>query len=45
MSNLSNTVYYNQTTQQIEVGINPTYAASGGGKTFDGFILDFVDTI
>lgn len=36
---------YDQTTQQIEVGIDPSYAASGGGKTFDGFILDFVDTI
>lgn len=36
---------YNQTNQQIEVGINPTYAVSGGGKTFDGFILDFIGSI
>lgn len=37
---------YDQLTQNIEIGINPTYAASGGGgKSFDGFLLDFVNSI
>lgn len=36
---------YNQTTQDMEIGINPTYASSGGGKTFDGFINDFIGSI
>jgi hypothetical protein len=36
---------YNTTTQDIEVGLNPTYVTSGGGKSFDGFILDFINSI
>lgn len=38
-------VKYNATTKDIELGINPSYASSGGGKTFDGFISDFIDSI
>jgi hypothetical protein len=36
---------YNQTSQEMEVGINQSYATSGGGKTFDGFILDYINSI
>jgi hypothetical protein len=36
---------YNQTTQDMEIGINPSYASGGGGKTFDGFINDFINSI
>ena len=36
---------FNQATQEIEIGINPTYASLGGGKSFDNFILDFIGSI
>lgn len=36
---------YNTTTEEIEVGLNPSYVTSGGGKSFDGFILDYINSI
>ena len=37
--------HFNQLTQDMEIGINPAYASSGGGKSFDGFINDFINSI
>lgn len=36
---------FNQITQEIEIGINTTYASLGGGKSFDNFISDFINSI
>lgn len=38
-------LHYNQTTEEIEIGLNPTYVTSGGGKSFDNLLLDFTNSI
>jgi len=36
---------FNQTTQELEIGLNPGYVASGGGKSFENLLEDFINSI
>jgi hypothetical protein len=38
-------LHYDQTTEEIEFGLNPSYVSSGGGKSFDSLLMDYTDSI